>query len=786
MVPLLLLTSTLLSSYFHAGRTVIAEQPFTIRGITLSIEPSADVTRNTNVTLRCKAAVSSSGKEVLSREYTIYKDGNTIYTKTSSSSEDLLYPLPEVRVSNTGKYKCKISIEGKHVTSGAQKLTVTGLSKPVLRLNRGVVSEGEETTATCMARGETGSIFFYFYEDSKEIHEEQVKSNQAEAKLRITSVGIHKIHCAYTVLVTPDSFKSEESNTVTVSVKELPITPVLEIFPQSKIYEGDKLVIMCTFSNVLKRSEGIHLYLSQGNQLLSSGETTVNHSMVALAKDPGEFECRFEMGDVVKFVSKKVSVTELFSVPTFTMSPAEVFQKEYMTLTCKSERFASERLNREELTYALDPSESPLIPKSAGVFYGKALQYDFNYTCVARARGIVKHSETLTVRPKVSVSIPKISVVGRAVLGQPLKILCVSDSGSLPINYTLLREYDPLSTTIVKQPFQPAIFTVPITKPDEINTYMCEARNNHREAPLSKRLNATVIVPLTQPIMTVIPDLPDISEGVHLYLICGVAGTPPVTFKWYRVGNEQPLYTTTSNKNNTDYQVPEVSKQHSGTYYCEAVNHANNVVISDRVNIQVHMALWKKVVIGGFCVLAVSGLVVVFLLCFKSNRGRETYSPPATQAVYLKLCVKTNLPPPTSSCSSSHLSSLIVGKREAAAELSVKPSSPKSDDSLTVNLTHDTEVYKADSVRANRAAVSVWSERPPGAANDEESSVVSNEPDVEYTEVVHPRPVDPARGASDHHDYGSVEYAELNSEHPETNHYRPEVNGHQELPAPVD
>lgn len=30
--------------------------------------------------------------------------------------------------------------------------------------------------------------------------------------------------------------------------------------------------------------------------------------------------------------------------------------------------------------------------------------------------------------------------------------------------------------------------------------------------------------------------------------------------------------------------------------------------------------------------------------------------------------------------------------------------------------------------------------------NDEDSSVVSNEPDVEYTEVVHPQPVDPARG----------------------------------------
>lgn len=30
--------------------------------------------------------------------------------------------------------------------------------------------------------------------------------------------------------------------------------------------------------------------------------------------------------------------------------------------------------------------------------------------------------------------------------------------------------------------------------------------------------------------------------------------------------------------------------------------------------------------------------------------------------------------------------------------------------------------------------------------DDEESSVVNSEPDVEYTEVVHPQPVDPNRG----------------------------------------
>ncbi|KAL7404555.1 hypothetical protein ABVT39_016342 [Epinephelus coioides] len=620
---LLLLTSTLLSTYFHPGSVVNAQRIFTIRKITLSIEPSTDVIRDTNVTLRCKAIVSSTGQETLSREYTIYKDGNKVYTKTSSTSEDLLYPLLEARVFNTGKYKCMINIGGKNMTSEAKKLTVTGLSKPVLHLNKDVFSEGEEITARCIAPNERGSIFFYFFEDNKEIVERQVSSNQAEAKLHFSSVGFHKVHCAYTVLITPDSVKSEESNTVNVSVKALPITAVLEIFPRSNIYEGDQLVIFCSVRNVQYGfdTRNLHLFLSQGSQLLSSGDTKVNYSMVALAKDPGEFECRVEMKGLVKVDSEKISVTELFSVPTLTMSPTEVFQREYMTLTCKSESTASERLSREELTYTLDPPESPLVPKGRGVFAGNALLHDFNYTCAAQAKGIVKHSEILTVRPKVSVSAPKIKVVGRAVLGQPVKILCQSDVGSLPINYTLIRENTDLSTIVVKLPFQQALFTVNITKPDEISKYMCRAKNNHKiqDGVRSGGLNANVTVPLTQPTLTVIPHLPEISEGDHLYLICGVKGTPPVTFKWYRDGHEQPLYTTTSNKNNTDYQVPTLSKEHSGTYYCEAFNHANKVR-SDRVTIEVHQALWKKAVIGVFCLLAVIVLVVVAVLCFRSKR----------------------------------------------------------------------------------------------------------------------------------------------------------------------
>lgn len=104
---------------------------FTIKEITLSIEPSPDVIRDTNVTLRCRALVSSSGQESLAGNYTIYKGNSIIYTKTARTTEDLLYPLPRARKSNNGKYKCEISIEGKKMTSQAQTLTVEGGSAEV-------------------------------------------------------------------------------------------------------------------------------------------------------------------------------------------------------------------------------------------------------------------------------------------------------------------------------------------------------------------------------------------------------------------------------------------------------------------------------------------------------------------------------------------------------------------------------------------------------------------------------------------------------------------------------
>ncbi|KAM6972011.1 platelet endothelial cell adhesion molecule [Aplochiton taeniatus] len=648
---------------FKKLTSVKAEQLFTIRSVTVVIEPSSAVERGTNVTIRCQAVVSSQEPH-LNRRYQIHKDGTVVYSKSTSSSEDLLYPLPLARVSNTGKYRCQVAIERKKQSSSIEKLSVTGLSKPELHLNKGVFSEGEEVNARCEAPGETGSIIFFFYKNSKEIQEERVATSYVETRLRFNDPGIHKLTCSYTVLIMPDSIQSNTSNTVLVSVKELLIQPVLKISSEWKIFEGDHVNISCSITGHHSNLNTTKVYLSTGLRLLASGNTHASHGLNVLAVDSGEIECRLEMGDVVKLVTRNLTVTELFSAPTLSMDPAEVFPSDVLRFVCTSLNYSSERVRAKDVRYTIR-THNKLSPQDMGegVYVVHTSSKDFNYTCQAEAKGVTKSSNTLQVKPKVPVSSPDVFTEGRVILGHPFQVGCVSTRGSWPINYTLLREDQVINSSTVRQPQRQALFPLTIHRAQDMELYRCGAQNG-RFALRGLQLNTTVTEPLSEPGLSVLPDLDSITEGSELYLICSIRGSPPVTFKWYRGGSTQPLFTTTSQAVTEAHRLPAVSSQQSGLYYCEALNYANSVR-SQEVTIQVRMAKWKKALVGASCLLLLALLLLLLLLRFKAKR-----------------------------------------------------------------------------VRVDGAATSVWSERPPDTGSDDERSVTTNEPDVEYTEVVHPQPVD--------------------------------------------
>uniref|UniRef100_A0A8C5CKJ1 Ig-like domain-containing protein n=1 Tax=Gadus morhua TaxID=8049 RepID=A0A8C5CKJ1_GADMO len=578
MGPLLLL--------FSCWTLVGAQTPlFKLRSVTLTIEPATDLLRDANATLWCRAGVSSSGTLTHVPVYTFYKDGTKVFTKKSASSE-LAYPLLHVRYSNTGKYKCRVEIDGQGENSDTSKLTVTGVSVPLLQLSRSTLSEGEELTASCSAPDETGAFFFYFYVDGREMQDQPARSNRADAQLRFNGGGVRQVHCDYTVMLAPGSTKSNKSNTVTVSVRELSFRPLLEIRPVAEVFEGDQLSVSCRPEGNSNIPGGLLLLLTHGTQLLGSGVDHVNSSITA--KESGEIECSFEVGNVPKKATKNISVIELFSVPRLSVSLAEVFAGDRMVLTCSSAVLVARRLTSEDISYALDSKGPPTTELGAGRFSVRAPPHPLSYTCTATARGITKHSQALLVRPKVSVVRPSITVVEQVILGRPFQIRCLSEGGSLPINYTLFRKYEPLNVTTVSTPYQQALFTATIQESDDIKLYMCEAANKpNNEGELSPRLNASVIVPLSNATLTALPAPWDVSEGDALILICGVTGTPPVTFKWYRKdGGAQLLFAGTANGRSMAHRIHAVSRDHSGSYYCEAVNHARNPVRSQTVLIE--------------------------------------------------------------------------------------------------------------------------------------------------------------------------------------------------------
>lgn len=191
-------------------------------------------------------------------------------------------------------------------------------------------------TATCSAPGETGVFGFYFYDDSVELGDVQTDSNRAQSTLHFTTLGLHRLHCFYTVDNMPVDVKSEESNEVIVTVRGslvlfsftsiqsgskfqtlffffasagLSIKPVLEISPENNVYEGDPLNVSCRVETSGLNSENIEVYLSQdGNsRWLSMGKTNTKHRMTATGPQL-TFECMMTMEHLKKSERRNVTV----------------------------------------------------------------------------------------------------------------------------------------------------------------------------------------------------------------------------------------------------------------------------------------------------------------------------------------------------------------------------------------------------------------------------------------------------------------------------------------------
>ncbi|XP_016312561.1 platelet endothelial cell adhesion molecule-like [Sinocyclocheilus anshuiensis] len=211
-------------------------------------------------------------------------------------------------------------------------------------------------------------------------------------------------------------------------------------------------------------------------------------------------------------------------------------------------------------------------------------------------------------------------------------------------------------------------------------------------------VKAKVSVPVSRPVLE--PKEVTVSEGSDLILICRVQqGTYPITFTWYH--NRVMLLSSIQEVRSLEgrHVVKVIERDQRGDYYCEASNYASETKKSYPVRIGVSLALWKKVLIGVFCILLLVAIVLVLTVFFKKM---------------------------------SH-----PRRKKQATELSVKPSRPKSGDPMRISLTLDIEDNTAINGTPCVMGRNVWSENVSGSESDDHAD--------EDSELVQPQEVDPSR-----------------------------------------
>uniref|UniRef100_A0A3Q1GV43 Platelet endothelial cell adhesion molecule n=1 Tax=Acanthochromis polyacanthus TaxID=80966 RepID=A0A3Q1GV43_9TELE len=604
---------------------------YIIDTVGLSILPSSSVQSGTAVTLRCQVSVSHNNIPHLTHTFQITRDDIPIHSSTTTE-DSVVYELNPARAADSGSYECRVTVKDKSKGSISQKLDVTGLQTPSLYLNNNSPYENEEFVATCSAPEEKGSLIFRFYQRFENGEPQRIKQlgtngNSSETTLKLRHIGDCFLSCDYEINLVSGTRSSNSSKEVQILVKVLNITPIMNVTPHNVVFEGDILEVFCrVVSSPLKN---IEVFLTKDKRILKQAPAmALSYRFAAQEGDSGELVCKAEWGNVQKQSYQTITVKELFSKPQLTVEPLDIFEGDRFELTCSVSIYVPDKISNETMKFSIYKDNVMLT--GANTYSTMAHQdKNGNYTCKVHVASLmhkfVKESPKLVIKAKVPVSKPVLSVVGGTLLlGKRFQLLCHSHRGTLPITYNLHGPNGLNEQRVVTKIGEKAIFNAPaIFKSSELNNFLCHARNGQARPPMEtggmQLPRSTIIIePVSQPVLTILPGIEDVSEGHNMTLVCSVqSGSPPINFTWYRTETAEALESRVFSKQEGTHSINNVKGEDGGAYYCVSTNAANEAKQSRKVMIRVKLAGWKKGLIAAFCVLIILALILV--IAFKTR-----------------------------------------------------------------------------------------------------------------------------------------------------------------------
>lgn len=94
-------------------------------------------------------------------------------------------------------------------------------------------------------------------------------------------------------------------------------------------------------------------------------------------------------------------------------------------------------------------------------------------------------------------------------------------------------------------------------------------------------------VPVSKPLLTILPNMGDVTEGQDVTLVCSVQrGTPPILFTWHHAKGDRKLASyQTFNELEASFKIRNVRGEQQGLYYCMSTNSAGDSKQSQTVTI---------------------------------------------------------------------------------------------------------------------------------------------------------------------------------------------------------
>ncbi|XP_063109510.1 Fc receptor-like protein 5 isoform X3 [Cavia porcellus] len=339
------------------------------------------------------------------------------------------------------------------------------------------------------------------------------------------------------------------------------------------VFEGDSVNLRC-LARAGTELENMEIY-KNGELLALLGENNDFNIRRASLENSGNYHCMgVKKSNHEPVVSKrvKIQVQELFSRPVLTDSLSESTHGNQVTLSCKTQILPQK--SNVILQFCFYRNNQSL---ESGCSNNPGLQisaiwphYSGFYQCKAGdvTSGIWKESQISQIYEQMPISQPVLTARTRQtqiVEGQQIILNCEVDRSSPEILYQFLHE----DTVLWETKTSSILASFSLTAKHSGN-YYCIA-NSGFGPKRSKVLKLSVIVPVSQPILTFHPAEARTVEGSVLTLHCeDPRGSLPILYQFYR---EKLLLPRSSTRSDTgaSYRF-SLTEAHSGNYYCTADN----------------------------------------------------------------------------------------------------------------------------------------------------------------------------------------------------------------------